>query len=243
MDDWASIRSEGVAYEDEAILILNKPAGWSVMGERHAIDLVRLAEQAGETLHPVHRIDKVTSGAVLFAKSMDVHGGLTRQFNKRTVDKDYLAIVDSDAIADSGRIDLPLSVGRKNRVRIAAERSDIVAADGVWSVPSGQIFDHVKTYPSVTEFTTVERRNNRALLRLRPLTGRRHQIRVHLAWIGFAIVGDPLFKRNAPERTGLHSARLAFDADWLGRRLDVTAPPGNDFWDLLPGVDPTVVDR
>ena len=89
---WPELRSGTVLFEDDAALVLNKPAGLSVMGERHGTDLVRLAEAAGETVIPVHRIDKNTSGAILFAKALRFHGDLTRQFNKRTVEKAYLAV-------------------------------------------------------------------------------------------------------------------------------------------------------
>src|SRR5437764_3097306 len=95
IDNWTAIRKERVVLENEALLVLNKPLGISVTGERHGADVVRLAAESGEELFPVHRIDKVTSGAVLMAKSIEVHGGLTRQFNRRTVDKGYLAITRS----------------------------------------------------------------------------------------------------------------------------------------------------
>jgi len=72
VSDWAQIRAGIVLYEDDAALVLNKPAGLAVMGERHDTDLVRLAQEAGEKLYPAHRIDKVTSGALLLA----VAGGL-----------------------------------------------------------------------------------------------------------------------------------------------------------------------
>src|SRR3954466_4144379 len=111
MDDWADISRRDVVYEDEAVLALKKPVGISVMGERHETDLVRLAADAGEVLYPVHRIDKVTSGLVLLAKDLAVHGGLTRQFNARTVEKGYLAITRTTGLPEKGTIDLPLSVG------------------------------------------------------------------------------------------------------------------------------------
>ena len=95
------------------------------MGERHDTDLVRLAEEAGEKLYPAHRIDKVTSGVLLLAKDLALHGDLTRQFNRRTVDKVYLAITATTGLPDRGTIELPLSVGRKNRVRVAANRAAI----------------------------------------------------------------------------------------------------------------------
>src|SRR5215469_14940690 len=150
MADWGAIRRDAVLFEDDAALVLNKPAGISVMGERHETDLVRLAADDGETLFPAHRIDKVTSGAVLFAREQRYHGDLTRQFNKRTVDKAYLAVTRTTGLPDTGVIDLPLSVGRKNRVRIAAERDRICLSGNTWCVEPENVFTHVRSYPSVT---------------------------------------------------------------------------------------------
>jgi tRNA pseudouridine32 synthase/23S rRNA pseudouridine746 synthase len=234
MDDWAEIRHRCVVYEDDAVLALDKPVGISVMGERHETDLVRLAAGDGETLYPVHRIDKVTSGLILLAKDLAIHGGLTRQFNARTVDKGYLAITRTTGLPEKGTIDLPLSVGRKNRVRIAAARESIVEVDGVWTVPAAEVFTHVKSYPSVTEFTRVFQDGERTVLSLRPVSGRRHQIRVQLAWIGHPIEGDPLFEKVPGGRTFLHSFQLGVDAGWLGgARLALEAVPGADFWEAV----------
>jgi tRNA pseudouridine32 synthase/23S rRNA pseudouridine746 synthase/23S rRNA pseudouridine1911/1915/1917 synthase len=247
VSEWAGIR-DGVVFEDEAVLVLNKPAGISVMGERHETDLVRMAAAAGEELFPVHRIDKVTSGAVLLAKELRWHGPLTRQFASRTVGKTYLAITAPGGLPAQGVIDLPLSTGRKSRVRVAAQRASIVAdaAHGTWSVPGSEVFGHVRTYPSVTAFATVWQDGRHALLAVRPVTGRRHQIRVHLAWIGHRVEGDPLFGSVDAPRTLLHSWRLEFDAAWRGgSRVRAEAGPGPDFWALLtgrlPGPDPAVL--
>ena len=229
-------------YEDSVLLALDKPAGWSVMGERHGTDLVRLAADAGEPLWPAHRIDKVTSGVVLFAKELAHHGDLTRQFAARTVDKAYLALTATTGLPPRGRIELPLSVGRKNRVRIAApreaiERSSLPGEDGdLWSVPDTAVLDGVSTYPSTTTFSVLAADAGHTLLAVRPRTGRRHQIRVHLAWIGHALVGDPLFERAAAARTGLHAWRLGIDAPG-GERLRLEAPPGDDYLALAPGLD------
>jgi tRNA pseudouridine32 synthase/23S rRNA pseudouridine746 synthase len=223
---WAEFR-ERVILEDDAILVLDKPVGVSVMGERHETDLVRMAADAGERLFPVHRIDKVTSGVILFAKDLAVHGGLTRQFNKRTVHKAYLAVTAPGGLPPTGRIDLPLSVGRKNRVRIAAPRESIEVKDDTWTVPEAAVFDSVPTYPSVTTFAVRAQTPERALLEAVPETGRRHQIRVHLAWIGHPIVGDPLFEKAPAGRTYLHSWRLSFDH--RGERVTVEAPQPAEF--------------
>jgi tRNA pseudouridine32 synthase/23S rRNA pseudouridine746 synthase len=244
---WAEIRAGAVCYEDDAALVLNKPAGLAVMGERHETDLVRLAAEAGETLYPAHRIDKVTSGAVLLAKDLRLHGDLTRQFSKRTVDKVYLAITRSAGLPGRGTIELPLSVGRKNRVRIAASRDAITfdPARGYWSVPPEAQFQDVRSYPSVTTFLRVCGDEQHTLLAAHPVTGRRHQIRVHLAWTGHPIDGDPLFSKAAdgPGRTLLHSWRLGFTAAWAGgARIRAEAPPGADFWAPLGGAPPDLPD-
>jgi tRNA pseudouridine32 synthase / 23S rRNA pseudouridine746 synthase len=251
VNEWAGIRAGRVVLQDEAVLVLDKPAGLSVMGERHETDLVRMARDAGEELFPVHRIDKVTSGAILFARELRWHSDLTRQFARRTAGKAYLAITRATrpgGLPGRGTIDLPLSVGRKNRVRVAAPRASIAAdeAAGTWSVPAAEVFGHVRTYPSLTSFDTLWQDGRHAVLAVRPVTGRRHQIRVHLAWIGHPVEGDPLFGSAGFPRAFLHSWRLAFDAAWRdGARMHAEAAPGPGFWapvlDRLPGADPAAL--
>ena len=236
---WPDVRRTAVVAEDAAVLALNKPVGVAVMGERHDTDLVDLAQQAGERLLPVHRIDKVTSGLVLFTKRLEVHGPLTRQFAKRTVGKTYLMITGSAGLPPHGRVDLPLGVGRKGRVRIAAAR-DSIRSDpqrGSWWVRQEDVAG-TRVYPSTTEFSTLWSDGRYSVLAVRPITGRRHQIRVHMAWIGHPILGDPLFVRSGPAepRTFLHSWRLVLDATWRsGERLTLQAAPGEDFWAPLGG--------
>lgn len=238
---WPELRKQCLISEDENVLALNKPAGISVTGERHDTDIVELAAAAGETLYPVHRIDKVTSGLVLLAKELPAHGELTRQFNKRTAAKAYLAVVESTGLPERGVIDLPLGVGRKNRVRIAAPRESIRRDADTWVVDQRDVLAG-KNYPSITEFATIAATETHTVLALRPITGRRHQIRVHLAWIGHAIVGDPLFDRSGThERTYLHSWRLGLDASWrTPPRLELEADPGADFWQF--GETPVTFD-
>ncbi|MFQ6397910.1 RluA family pseudouridine synthase [Nocardia sp. KC 131] len=232
--EWEKLRRECVVLEDGAVLALNKPTGISVTGERHDSDIVAAAGAAGETLYPVHRIDKVTSGLVLFARELAAHGELTRQFNKQTAEKAYLAIVESTGLPERGVIDLPLSVGRKNRVRIAAQRESIHTEANRWFVDTTDLLD-TKNYPSVTQFVTVHRTEDHTVLALRPITGRRHQIRVHLAWIGHPIVGDPLFDKSGRHpRAHLHSWQLGLAASWrTPPQLALAATPGTDFWEPL----------
>ncbi|MGQ4517278.1 pseudouridine synthase [Streptomyces sp. DW26H14] len=291
--NWHDLRSSSLLVEDAAILALDKPSGISVMGERHDTDIVELAQESGEKLYPVHRIDKATSGVILFAKDLSRHGGLTRQFNKQTVDKAYLVVTETVGLPDEGTVELPLSAGRKGRIRIAAQREAIradrekgpggVLGDaagngrggragdiaensrgrragnraekspdtgagngagnagagsgetdrGRWWVAEEDLLD-TRRYPSTTLFRRVYEGARHSLLVVRPVTGRRHQIRVHLAWIGYPVLGDPLFDKSAAgagSRTFLHSWRLGFDADWLGgERLALEAAPPAEFF-------------
>lgn len=232
--DWPDIRDRYAIVEDDAVLVLNKPAGVSVVGERHDTDLMRLAREHGEWVMPAHRIDKVTSGAVVLAKRSDVHAELARQFNRRSVHKAYLVITRSHGIAERGTIDLPLSVGRKSRMRVAAPRESITEINGHWSVAEDEVFTDVRTYPSRTAFAKVWEDEQHTLLVVRPFTGRRHQIRVQLAWIGHPIDGDPLFDKHSAARgarTCLHSWQVAFDTSWAdGSRQAIEAAPEADFW-------------
>jgi tRNA pseudouridine32 synthase/23S rRNA pseudouridine746 synthase len=239
---WSELRADWAVHEDEHALVLNKPAGVSVTGERHDTDLVRTAKEAGEQLYPAHRIDKVTSGVVLLARDLTSHGVLTRQFQQRTVEKVYLAITRSTGLPADGVIDLPLITPGSGRVRIAAERASIGLDPERRRWTADPVFDHTRIFPSVTRFVQLWSDADHTLLALSPLTGRRHQIRVHLAWIGHPIAGDPLFDKTAQargERTALHSWRLGYDAPWAAApRVVVTAAPGDDFWapvrDRLP---------
>jgi tRNA pseudouridine32 synthase/23S rRNA pseudouridine746 synthase/23S rRNA pseudouridine1911/1915/1917 synthase len=233
MTSWIDFRERHRLFEDDAVLVVDKPAGIAVIGERHAADLVDLAREAGEDVMPAHRIDKVTSGAVVFAKTAEAHASLARQFNRRSIEKAYLAVVRGGDVPASGSIDLPLAVGRKNRVRVAAPRSsiDVDPATNAWSVMPSAVFADKRTYPARTDFGRAGAAGDLTLVVAQPLSGRRHQIRVHLAWIGFPILGDPLFAGAPALRTYLHAWQVAFDATWAGgERVVVEAPPAPDFW-------------
>jgi|SRR3990167_9457863 len=231
---WAEIKEKFTIYEDAAILALNKPAGLSVVGDRIELDIMKLGKEAGEKLHPVHRIDKETSGLILFAKNPIIHAELAYQFAKRTVEKKYLAITKSVHLPKQGTINLPLSVGRKNKIRVATLRNNIVYDNEkkYWSVLAENILANVKNYPSSTNIDNIWNNEKYTLLLINPITGRQHQIRVHLAWIGYPIYGDPLFNKNdSSERTYLHSWSIVFNANWLNNApTEIKAPPNEDFW-------------
>lgn len=234
--EWAEFRNHSVIREDSEILAVNKPAGISVVGEHHDTDIIGLAREANERLFPVHRIDKVTSGLVLFAKNLEAHGKLTRQFNKRTVDKRYLIITKSTGLPPEGLIDLPLSTGGKGQVRVAAPRESIYydEQNNHWEVSSHAHLSDKKMYPSLTRFAVLWANASFTIVLAEPITGRKQQLRVHFAWIGHPIFNDPLFdktKRGIGWQTCLHSWRLGFDAAWLTEtRMEIEAPPPAEFW-------------
>ena len=246
--DWPELRSATVVFENADVLALDEPPHLSVTGERGEPDIVDMAAGAGETLYPVHRIDKVTSGLVLLAKTLAAHGPLTRQFAARTVRKGYLVVVRATGLPSSWSIDLPLSVGRKNRVRVAGMREAITFDQEArrWQLGEPVASDR-RSYPSLTVVHRLDERDGLTALLARPVTGRRHQIRVHLAWTGSPVLGDPLFPSTSLHReygrTYLHSWQLQVDAPWApGRPTDLSAPPDPSFFAPLgshPGAGDT----
>jgi RluA family pseudouridine synthase len=180
-------------YEDDDILAVDKPEGLAAIPERHARGgslFELLSAERREKLYIVHRIDKETSGLILFARNPAAHRRINQQFETRAVEKTYLALVQG-LIAADGVIDLPLRQFGSGRVAVDPERGK----------------------PSTTEFRVVERFRSHTLVEARPRTGRRHQIRVHLYSLGHPIAGDPLYGdqagRQGFSRLMLHAWRLS----------------------------------
>ncbi len=204
-----------VAFEDDSLLIIDKPAGLVVHpsaghGTGTLVNaLLGRARDRGEPLGSiagvgrpgiVHRLDKETSGLIVVAKSDAAQGALMQQFGQRTVEKEYLALVRGEAPAPRGRIEAPIGRDPRDRQRMA------VVAGG---------------RPSVTEYEQLALGGGYALLSLHPLTGRTHQIRAHLAYLGLPIAGDLRYGGGEGpgglRRQFLHAARLAFDHPSGGR--------------------------
>lgn len=207
-----------VVYEDDDLAVINKPAGLVVhpgagneQGTLVNAILARWAEIGQMNYAPkrrgiVHRLDKDTSGLILVAKNAPALHKLMGQFQKRTVEKIYIALLERTPKTATGRIDAPLGRDPNNR------RKRIVTRDG---------------RPAVSEFTVVERfADGRALVHVKLLTGRTHQIRAHMAFINCPIVGDALygFRRQTLHRQFLHAWRLCFDQPSTGGRLCFEAP-------------------
>jgi 23S rRNA pseudouridine1911/1915/1917 synthase len=204
-----------IAYEDEHLLVVDKPAGVVVHPARGnwtgtlAQALAAHGAAGGEPERPgiVHRLDRDTSGLLVVARSEAVHRALKEAIQARTVTREYLALVTGRPPARSGTIDAPL--GRDRRVRTRMSSDTDMPRD------------------AVTHFEIAEALPHTTLLRLRLETGRTHQIRAHLQAIGHPVVGDPDYGEAGLlglERQFLHAARLAFDHPVTGEPLDVESP-------------------
>ncbi len=216
-----------IVYQDADLLVLNKPAGLVVHpAHGHTDDtlvnalLAHVPDLAGigGVLRPgiVHRLDKDTSGLLLVAKHDQAQQALQDQFRTRAVDKVYLALVEGHLVPPRGRIDAPIGRDPRERQRMAV-------------VPSGR--------PAQTEYRVLETLAETTLVEAHLLTGRTHQIRVHLASLGYPIVGDRVYghrkQRLALDRQFLHAWRLAFNLPSTGERVHFTAPLPADLQRLL----------
>jgi 23S rRNA-/tRNA-specific pseudouridylate synthase len=191
-----------ILYRDARLVVLNKPANVSLLADRSGAPCLwdTLGEELGTKPYLVHRLDKGTSGALLVALDQATQSTLTRAFSQRQVRKFYLTWARGDVPA--GRtltIDLPLRKGRKSRYRVAGPRDHIVHAGGRWSL----LNDPGDGKASVTRLRLLRPADGASLLLAMPITGRTHQLRVHLAWIGHPIQGDPLYGRPGPDEPGL----------------------------------------
>jgi 23S rRNA pseudouridine1911/1915/1917 synthase len=203
-----------VAYEDEHLIVVDKPAGMVVHPAAGNFDgtLVNALlhhcagnlSGIGGVARPgiVHRIDKDTSGLIVAAKTDRAHEGLARQFAAHTIDRRYLAIVNGMPTPSEGRIEANLARSDANRKKVA------VVGEG-------------RGKRAVTHYKVIRPLAESALVECRLETGRTHQVRVHMAEIGHALLGDPVYGRTRPahrdvlkrlgfQRQALHAARLGF---------------------------------
>ena len=225
-----------VAYEDEALLAMDKPAGLPV----HPLDFREtdtlanamiarypaLAAIGGQPLMPalLHRIDTATSGLVLAAKTAPAYANLRRQFQRQTVRKIYLAVVQGE-VTGGGQVESRLihRTGDQHHMAVLGDRPP----------PAGQ-----RPMRAVTAYEPLRSAGGLTLLRVTIFTGVTHQIRCQLAAIGHPIVGDdlygPLGTPPAAERLFLHAAEIAFRHPTDARDVTLTCPPPPAFSALLP---------
>lgn len=202
-----------IVFADAHLVVVDKPYGLlSVPGRDPANrDCVpsRLLAEFGE-LRIVHRLDFDTSGLMLLARDAATHRELSRQFEQRSVEKCYQALVWGKPEPESGEIDLPIAVDWPNRPK--------------------KIVDPVNGKQALTRYLVLEydSDSNIARVELKPVTGRSHQLRVHLAAIGHPILGCPFYAsaeaRAAYDRLTLHAQRLTVTHPQTGERLTFEAP-------------------
>jgi len=213
-----------IAYEDEHLLVVDKPAGIVVHpGAGHAEGtlaqaLVAHGASGGEDERQgiVHRLDRDTSGLLVVARSDAVHEQLQEFVRSRALERGYLALVRGKPRSRAGRIEAPIGRDRRD--------------------PTRQSLDTETPREAVTHFELVELLPRHSLLRVWLETGRMHQIRVHLAAINLPVAGDSVYgiaHELGLERQFLHAARLAFTHPVTGKPVDVRSPLPADLADAL----------
>lgn len=220
-----------ILYEDDSLIILNKPAGLVVhpaAGHQSGTLVNALLAHCpnltgiGGVQRPgiVHRLDKDTTGAIAIAKTDQAHQHLQAQLKAKTARREYLGIVYGAPSAESGKIDQPIGrhpIDRKKMAVVPVEKGG---------------------RPAVTHWQIRERLGNYTLMHFQLETGRTHQIRVHSAYVGHPIVGDPVYSSgrsvgvNLPGQA-LHAWRLTLQHPLSGDWIEVTAPLPKTFTTLL----------
>lgn len=207
-----------ILYADRDLIAINKPAGLLSVGttresRQHALALLRnqLARRStAARLWPVHRIDRDTSGVLLFATSREMREAVMARWD--AAEKTYLAVVEGCPVPARGTVEQPLRLDEEEyRVHVGS---------------------HPDAKPARTHYATERTAGGRTLLRVRLETGRQHQIRAHMAWLGCPVVGDPRYG-TAGGRMGLHALRLKIVKPGSGKELIFEAPAPPDFWALL----------
>ena len=224
-----------IVHQDSAIIVINKPSGFVVhpgAGNReHTLQNALLAHDKLLKNVPraglVHRIDKDTSGLLVVARTLEAHTALTSALGAHEIEREYLALC-TGAMTGGGTVDEPIGRHRTQRIKMTV-RSDGRAA--------------------VTHYRIEKRFRAHTLARVRLETGRTHQIRVHLAHVGYPIVGDPVYggRKKLPAgatpaliaalngfpRQALHAARLSFSHPKSGKAVSYEAPLPDDLRALL----------
>ena len=210
-----------IVYEDDDLLVLNKPAGVAMHPKTDDASAPSLAAMLtgylgeGSVPHFVSRLDKGTSGLLIAAKSGYVHDRLRRALHSDNLRREYRAVAVGRVTPDHGVIDAPIGRADGSIIRRC------VRADGL---------------PSLTEYETLQTSERFTLLRLRPQTGRTHQLRVHMAHLGYPLAGDWLYgteDKNLIARPALHSYELWFTQPITGQEFHFTATIPQDMQRLL----------
>jgi 23S rRNA pseudouridine1911/1915/1917 synthase len=218
-----------IIFENEGFVAVNKPAGLLSIPDRmgQEVSLKQLLKERYGNIYTVHRLDKGTSGIIVFAKDEPTHTALSKKFEGRDVEKYYLGLVTGKPVHDKGTVDAPI-----------AEHPGKVT----------KMMAHAKGKPSVTDFEVLESFRSYAWMQFRIHTGRTHQIRVHMQYLGNPIVGDELYGKGEPlflsaikvkkfklshdvleerpilSRLALHSSKLKFELNGENFELEAEVP-------------------
>lgn len=210
-----------IVYEDEDLLVLNKPAGVAMHPKADDAAAPSLAAMLtgylgeGSVPHFVSRLDKGTSGLLIAAKSGYVHDRLRRALHSSELRREYRAVAVGQVTPPCGVIDAPIGRADGSIIRRCVREDGLV---------------------SRTEYEVLQTTERFTLLRLRPETGRTHQLRVHMAYLGHPLAGDWLYgteDKNLIARPALHSYELWFTQPVTGQELHFTAPIPQDMQRLL----------
>ena len=226
--------SSAVLFEDDRLLIINKPSGLAVHGgsgiNQGLIEALRVMRPQARFLELVHRLDRDTSGCVMIAKKRSMLRYLHEQLRNGTIDKRYLALVPGRWPNRRKVVNAPLE---KNILK-SGERMVRVAETGK---------------KSLTEFSVVERYHQATLIEAKPITGRTHQIRVHALHAGHPLLGDDKygdveacksFKKKGLNRLFLHAAKLSIPMQDDEKNIVVAAPLSEDLQLLLNNLEEVV---
>jgi RluA family pseudouridine synthase len=207
-----------ILFSDDHLLAVNKPAGLPTLPDGYdqtAPCLINLLKEQFDRVWVVHRLDKETSGVIVFARTAEVHRALNLAFDSRQVHKVYHAIVIGAPVWDEHTIDLPLRPDGDRRHRTVIDRA------------RGKV--------AMTQVRVLERFAEHTLIEARPETGRTHQIRAHLAALDLPLAGDVLYGGSATlmQRTALHACAIDFEHPLTHDPLHVAAPFPPDFAQAL----------
>jgi RluA family pseudouridine synthase len=208
-----------ILYQDQHLIVINKPAGLSVLPdgwEKDSEYVVKLLEEQYRKVFIVHRLDKITSGVMVFARDAETHRALNIQFESHEAQKTYHAVVEGNPKWEERIAKHPLraNVGHKHRTMV----------------------DDKNGKPSETRFRVIKRYEEAALIEAKPVTGRTHQIRVHAYALGHPLVEDFLY--GAKDMYGiphpmLHAQSLSFMHPTTNERVKFSAPHPTDFEEAL----------